>query len=266
MFGRKRKLRVFILGSGPAGLFAAWGAEQLGHEVTIFSRPGKSALYGAQYLHHEIPGLDCGPMERIYYYLKGTPDDYRRKVYGEGYDGVVSPQSLAGSHNCWDIRRAYDSAWERYADRIQHIDITSKVLFSWRPEADRIIWSIPLRAQCINAAHSFYSVEVWAQGDAPNLGRFCSVSVDPFTVVTNGEESPRWYRAANVYGHRTAEWPFNPKPPIVGLARVVKPIVTNCDCWTSIAGVPVLRVGRYGEWRKGKLSHDAYFDTRRWLR
>lgn len=266
MFGRKRKLRVAVLGSGPAGLFAAWGAEQLGHEVSIFSRPGKSTMYGAQYLHHEIPGLDCGKMESVHYFLQGTPDEYRRKVYGDGYEGMVSPESLAGFHNCWDIRRAYDSAWERYADRIQPMTFNPKVLASWGPDVDRVIWSIPVNLQCADPMHQFLAAEVWAQGDAPDRGQYCSVTVEPFTVVTNGEDSPRWYRASNVYGHRTAEWPLTPKPPVSGLARVVKPIVTTCVCWSSLGGAPVLRVGRYGQWRKGQLSHDAYFQTRDWLR
>lgn len=267
MFGRKRKLHVAVLGSGPAGLFAAWGAEQLGHEVSIFSQGQKSTMYGAQYLHAEIPGLDCGRMETIHYYLKGEPDGYRRKVYGDEYEGPVSPVSLAGFHNCWDIRRAYDSAWERYSDRIWPAQITPKWLANWTPDADRIIWSIPLQAQCWQlGAHRFSATEVWAQGDAPDLGRYCSVTVEPFTVVTNGEDSPRWYRASNVYGHRTAEWPLNPKPPVSGLARVVKPISNACDCWLKIGDAPVLRVGRYGRWEKGQLSHDAYFQARAWLR
>jgi hypothetical protein len=77
------------------------------------------------------------------------------------------------------------------------------------------------------------------------------------TVQCNSNDAPRWYRAANVYGYSTVEWPAGPKPPWPGVVSVTKPLSTNCDCWV---GKRFHRVGRFGRWTKGVLVHEAFFD------
>lgn len=261
---QKRPPLVAILGSGPAGLFAAQAVYDMGGVVNIYARNIKSTMYGAQYLHAPIPGLSTlQNRETVNYILKGTVEGYRRKVYGDGLDIEVSPQTLAGAHDAWDIREAYDNAWERFAPLIRPTDIKPLWLDTTaRAEMfDLVVWAIPLMPQCVGA-HGFLGQTVWAQGDAPDLERYCSVTVEPWTVVTNGEDAPSWYRASNVFGHRTCEWPGARRPPVEGIARVVKPINNRCDCWPELGGAPVLRVGRYGTWTKGELSHEGYFKTR----
>jgi len=260
-----RAKRAVILGCGPAGLFAAVAAADAGYNVSIYSRLRKSEMFGAQYLHASIPGLLIDePPRAVIYSLVGSVDDYRRKVYGpDGNANLdVSPANLAGNHLAWDIRAAYDMAWKWMADRITDVDVTTEWLASppWGAK-DKVIWSIPTRKLCA-AGHNFSSIDVWAKGDAPERGESCPIAVDPFTVVCNGEPSPGWYRASNVFGYRTAEWPFHSKPPLGAVARLVKPISTNCDCWT---GKNILRVGRYGRWEKGELSHQAYERVAQWL-
>lgn len=273
---RRGPLNVAILGAGPAALFAAQAVYDTGNVVQIYSRGERSALYGAQYLHEPVPNLSlrAGGRETVSYILKGTVDSYRRKVYGDGSTVQVSPEVLPFIHNAWDIRSAYRVAWERFNGLIRPTDITQSWLRAadsaylntrdQQPQIDLVIWSIPLVPFCYGN-HAFLSQDIWAQGDAPELGLYCSVQVAPGTVVANGEDSPRWYRASNVFGYRTAEWPTGIKPPISGIARVTKPISTNCDCWTNLGAAPVLRVGRYGCWKKDELSHSAYFLTRNFL-
>lgn len=265
LFGSRtpRPLRVAILGSGPAGLFAAQAAHDASSVVSIFSRGQKSSLYGAQYLHAPIPGLDCGKGELIQYILKGTVEDYRLKVYGEWDSDIrVSPEALSPTHTAWNIRSAYDDAWERFKGLITEVEIKPDWLRRGFEAFDLVIWTLPLMSFCVGG-HMFKTQDVWAQGDAPDMQRYCSVTVDPWTVVVNAEETPRWYRAANVFGHRTAEWPERIKPPVSGVVKVSKPVDTNCLCWNNhMMMAPVIRVGRYGTWTKGELSHQAYGHTR----
>lgn len=270
MFGRRKLKRpplVGILGSGPAGLFAAQAVYDMGGVVQIYSRGEPSPLYGAQYLHEPVPGLDCGEPQTISYILKGTVDGYRRKVYGDHSEGIqVSPETLATEHKAWNIRSAYAHAWERFGGLVKPVEINPAALAGTIGQEmfDLVVWSIPLMAQCIGN-HGFLAKGIWAQGDAPELNRYCSVSVEPWTVVVNGEGAPSWYRASNVFGHRTVEWAGRVKPPVEGIARVNKPVGNRCDCWMEIGGAPVLRVGRYGTWTKGELSHQAYWRTRKAL-
>lgn len=258
---------VVILGAGPAGLFAAQAAYDMGAVVSIYAKGERSPLYGAQYLHQPIPGLSLPETgrEQVSYILKGTVEGYRRKVYGGGAGELpVSPETLAPNHFAWDIRSAYNVAWERFSGLIKPVNLTVHSMIGTvggEQFADLVVWTIPLQPFCVGG-HGFSSQSVWAQGDAPELGRYCSVNVEPWTIVVNGEDSPRWYRASNVFGYRTAEWPGGVKPPVEGVAPVNKPIATNCTCWMELGGAPVLRVGRYGTWTKGEFSHEAYIRTR----
>lgn len=240
-------------------MFAAHGLTEQGFEVTVFSKKRRSEMYGAQYLHEEIPGLTDNqtPVDMKYIRL-GSIEEYRAKVYGRRSGVTVSPEVLADSHPAWDIRAAYHRAWSWYVDRIvniEHInDAWVRGLFQSGEFRD-VISSLPASAVCQEPrVHSFDSQEIWAIGDAPERGIFCPVTeAMPGSVILNGTRDTGWYRTANVFGYRTAEWPGGSKPPLSNIARVAKPLSTDCDCFPNL-----VRVGRYGTWTKGVLSHHAY--------
>lgn len=255
----KRNKKIAVLGCGPAGMFAAHGLAVQGFEVTIFSNKRRSEMYGAQYLHAEIPGLtDAQTPVNMKYILLGSPEEYRAKVYGPRSGVTVSPELLAENHPAWDIRQAYFKAWDMYMGRIVHKpyinDAWLRGLFGSGEFRD-VVSSLPAPTVCQESReHSFHSQEVWAVGDAPERGVWCPVTeAMPGTVILNGTRDTGWYRTANVFGYRTAEWPGGGKPPISNIARVTKPLSTDCDCFPRL-----VRVGRYGTWTKGVLSHEAY--------
>lgn len=254
-------MRVLVFGCGPAGLIAAHAVATItGKTPAIASKPRKSELFGAQYLHGPIPGLEATKVAgtRIDYTLQGDTDSYRTKVYGELWHDKVSPEDLVGNHFAWDIRSAYDELWRRYGQDV--IDLQLQVrgeqdaqsIRSVAESVDLVVSSVPKPILCYNPQHVFSSQTIWAAGDAPERGRECPVRVHENTVVCNGNQEPSWYRASNVFGYATAEWPENSKPP-VSVSEVKKPLFNMCDCWPEI-----VHVGRYGTWEKGVLSHEAY--------
>lgn len=257
LFASLRNNRVAaVLGCGPAGLFATHALVQNGWNVIVYSRKRRSEMFGAQYLHGPIEGLTVGAGRTLRYHLTGEIDAYRRKVYGDQSNVAVSPQSLSKVHQAWDIRQAYYNAWDLYQERVLHVNtINTGWLERTLSEYKLVVSTLPAHVLCEDAKgdHVFSSRLVWAIGDAPERGIFCPVSVNPMTVELNGERDVGWYRAANVYGYRTAEWPEGRKPPIEGVASIAKPISTNCNCFPGI-----IRLGRYGKWTKGVLAHDAY--------
>lgn len=267
----KRSKSAAVLGCGPAGLFATHALIQNGWSVTIFSRKiWMSDLYGCQYLHAPIPGLtdDLHP-QRVSYRLVGEAEGYREKVY-DGAPVAVSPETLDADHDAWDIRAAYARAWGLYKELIGEIELTPEALgFVRRSEISRmsptaintrqfdlIVNTVPLPALCYGG-HEFTSTEIWAMGDAPAMGQYVPFTVDPFSVVCNGDRDTGWYRASNVFGYKTVEWPIRRKPPLPGIAKVSKPLRTNCNCYSE-APYRWVNVGRYGSWTKGVLSHSAY--------
>lgn len=277
MWGKKPK-RVYVLGAGPAGLLAAHAAESKGYEVVIFTAPDfggtprKSELWGCQYLHEPIPGV-TGRGERAWvsYELAGDVEAYRAKVYGDAWQGSVSPDEFGPEepHAAWSLRNAYDRLWTNWLPRIVPNGMTPQSAVALAADKEAVVLcSVPAPALCLDMEnHKFPSQSIWAMGskgleDAQQ--RLPYVAPDN-TVLCNGNDAPRWYRAATVFGHSTLEWPAGKKPPISGVAAVSKPLSTECTCHLG-DGSRWLRVGRFGQWKKGVLVHTAYFDVMGWLK
>lgn len=244
-------IKVAVLGCGPTGLVAAHAAALHGADVTIYSKHRKSNMFGAQYLHKPIPGVTPEKAVTIDYILKGTEKAYRAKVYGPDYKGETSPSEFEGRHQAWDIRAAYDGLWERYEHRVCGADITPGWLVGTLPSGfDHIINTIPMPQLCVKG-HTFAGQDVWIMGDSDK--QVVPVLVAANTVVCNGEDAPSWYRASNIFGYKTVEWPNHVNKPPLPVAKVTKPLFNNCTCWPNM-----VRLGRFGMWRKGLLVHHAY--------
>lgn len=255
-------MKVAILGAGPAGLLAAHAAQQSGWLYTVYSRRVKSSLFGAQYLHQNIPGIPDIPSTNVQHIFEGTVSDYRSKVYGTEWDGVVSPEQFSGTQFAWDIRAAYDWLWEEYNQHVMPSEISGERLMNGQMLKllgyDMIISTIPRKALCVNPDHKFKAAKIWCVGDAPALGITVPVQVEQpgDVVICNGERTRSWYRYSRIFGHATVEWSAHNKtrPPIEGVVEVLKPVGTNCTCWPEIS-----YQGRYGKWEKGVLTHHAYW-------
>lgn len=252
-------MRVAILGCGPAGMFAAHAAIRAGHEVVIFSKNRKSFMRGAQYLHEPIPGLSRNPFT-IHYKLEGEVEGYRDKVYGDMSDVQVSPETLVGSAAAWDIREAYDDAWELYKGLVYDIDLTTASKHWWlhiMTHFDLVISSVPAKLLCSNPEHEFRSQLIWATDYLKPMGAFEGDPMPDNIVVCSGFEDDWWYRMSRIQGWENTEYPHDKKPRKSGSVwEVEKPIDTNCTCHPQIA-----RVGRYGQWKKGVLTHHAFTEA-----
>lgn len=248
-----------ILGSGPAGLIAANTIEYLtGIQPLIFSTGVKSTMYGAQFLHEPIYGT-VPRTQTIWFHLKGTIDGYREKVYGMESDVEVSPETFTDTMLGFDIRETYDWLWNRWNKPQHYIPWTanhkevSKLAAKAKEDGRLVISTIPAQLLCDpRSGHYFESQSIWAIGDAPDRGQLAPVRPGSGSFIYNGEKYPSWYRAANVFGHCTVEWPGAKRPPVSGVVKVSKPLSTNCDCAPNI-----VRAGRYGEWKKGRLVHEV---------
>ena len=245
--------RAVILGCGPAGLAAATAVVSSGREAVIISNTDKpSRLYGAQYLHAPIPGYENASHVRVSYRLAGTAEQYRRKVYGDAWQGRVSPEDFVGDHDAWDIRETYERMWkdlitEQAAGLIVTKITGGRIPFITSLSPDIIVSTIPAPSLCCNPAHDFGTYSIWANGSTAAE----QVASDNEVVCDGTQERP-WYRISNVFGYRTTEWASQPHKS-VHATPVVKPLWTNCNCHPY-----VLRAGRYGAWEKKRLVHEVY--------
>jgi hypothetical protein len=257
--------RVVILGCGPAGLAATLAVINSGSEAMILSGSDQpSQQFGCQYLHEPIPGYEHVSRVRVSYSLTGTPEQYRRKVYGESWQGKVSPEDFIGEHDAWDIRETYRLMWqdliESAAVPIAIVRIEPLRIWDLRNrishlKPDRVISTIPAPSLCIRwEDHMFRSYQIYANGTTvPRL-------TEPNSVVCDGTDAHDWYRVSNVFGYQTTEW-SRPQTVTAKAARVQKPLSTDCDCFPEI-----YRVGRYGTWTKSYLVHQVYPEAMKALR
>jgi hypothetical protein len=263
-------LKINVLGCGPAGIFAAHAAAQLGHDVTILSIKRPSHMNGAQYLHRPILGLspdEADPFQ-IQYALRGSIEGYRAKVYGDR-DVDVSVESLVGTHDAWDIRTAYDAGYAKYEHLIRdfHFSLDPSVPQLALPDADLTFSTIPAKLLCQDDACSWQSEWIWSTDSVKGSHRSLYFnedfdgSIDDNRVLCSGDPDDYWYRLSIIQGWENTEWPIDRKPTVPEKAgrlwRVEKPIATDCHCAPDVR-----RLGRYGAWRKGILADSAYYDAR----
>lgn len=258
---------VAILGCGPAGLLVAHAAQLCGWDFHIYSKKQKSPIFGAQYLHEPIPDITGTDPEdghvMLSYRLKGTPEEYRHKVYGPSWDGQTSPEDYEGDHYAWDLRAAYEKLWDMYSDSIEDVEIQPMLNrhTTWRTGHDLVISTIP-RTVWDSNIHNYRVSYIWALGDAEHERVFLH-RPPPFTVLCDGTKETAWYRVSNIFGYCTMEWPqwwnrpyASVTPPARGASRVAKPLE-----YTGSAARDIIHLGRYAQWQKGVLTSDVFRDS-----
>lgn len=266
---------IAIIGTGPAGLMAAQAAAILGKPFSLFGLPDvsghvvKSVIGGAQFLHKPVPTLvnENQPDIGITYRKVGTSEGYRQKVYGNepvpfvSFDRVNDGETVPA----WSLHRVYEQMWNGICGRDGHsvnaLRITPEEIQRWLELNlwDLIICTLPRHEICLaynglgGRPHTFVSqtIHVSQQSMVAGLNQ----------ITYNGDPEFSWYRTANLGGFESTEWGEG-VPENLGkmyrLHNIRKPLRHDCDCW---AGKPIVFAGRYGEWRKGVLSHEAFITT-----
>lgn len=249
---------VAILGSGPAGLMAVHAVTMTDKPYALFSKPVKSRIGGAQFLHRYIPGLTPeAPEAMITYEMLGTEAEYRSKVYGRFPVPFTSWQHIQDgmTQEAWSLPALYDAMWDLWSPTINDVEVTPQWLDDHVDQFECVISAIPRHAICRSAhglvpqPHSFTSQPIKIK--PTNM-----LPLRNNTILYNGSQSYSWYRCSNLFGTGSTEWGADMMPPLQDLVTVRKPIHTTCNCYED-----VVRVGRYGRWEKGVLSHDGFFST-----
>lgn len=234
--------KVAILGCGPAGLIAAHTVALSGHEVVIYSQSReRSYITGAQFLHKPIAGINGEPDMMINFIKRGTREGYAAKVYGDMGAPCSWDSFPTGRMPAWSMRETYDALWRLYADRIREQVIDHSVAYAISQDHDLTITTIPAPNICEEPFHNFPSARVFFRDDAP-------ANLREGDLLYSGDPKDAFYRASVLDGKRTTEFGHQVKEAREGF----KPLDTNCDCLPNI-----VRAGRFGEWKKGVLVHDA---------
>jgi len=253
-------MQVAVLGCGPAGLLAAHALKRNNHEPIILSKKVKSTIFGAQYLHRPIPGITSEtPDFNVHVWKIGTKEGYAEKVYGDRNAEVSWDSFHPGEYAAWDMRQAYDKLWEMYDSQIFEAPINGAGDVIHLMENYPVIFcSIPRNLMC-RGGHEFKGQPIQVlhghSDDSPAMNE----------MIYNGSEGeetdPTWYRFSNINGYRAWEYREGQARTVYGgdryqLSLGIKPLSNKCDCWPSLQ-----RIGRFGKWEKGELTHHAFEDA-----
>jgi hypothetical protein len=202
----------------------------------------------------------------ITYRKRGTSDGYRQKVYGGEPVPFVSFDNVQDGEvvPAWSLQKVYDKMWDGIAGKDGHsvnaMRVTPDELIRWVEHNlwDMIICTVPRHELCLaynglggGRPHTFVSQSIYVGDEAMSTGMN--------EIVYNGDPEYSWYRSSNIGGYEGVEWGEDMKDVLTRMGRrtreVRKPIRHDCDCWTH---GNIVFAGRYGEWRKGVLVHDAF--------
>lgn len=236
---------VAILGCGPAGLLAAHGAVQMGFEPHIFSVKKKSVMPGAMYVHERIDDVtEAEPDGVITFRKTGNRAGYAQKVYGDAQAPVSWDQFPVGEYPAWSMSALYDTLWDRYGGSIIDQELGTEAIGEIAKGHRLTISTIPAHQLCYEG-HHFGGQPVWISENS-------WAGVGENEIVYNGDLNDHWYRSSRIFGHEATESAQQMPSAFQG----TKPLSTDCDCQPE-----VVRVGRFGQWKKGVLVHHAYRES-----
>lgn len=241
-------MKVNVLGCGPAGLLAAHAAAQAGHEPVIHSIKEPSIIKGAQFIHTAIPGVTADDPDCLVEFEKwGTQEGYAQKVYGVGHAPTSWDAFPEGEVPAWSMIDTYQRLWDMYDECVIDTEVRAPYIMDLILSGDPLFSSITPLGYCMEPdEHIFDWQDVWIT-DSPAMS-FAERNV----IVYNGNLDFDWYRSSQILGHGSTE--YGGRRAHVRVSK--KPLATTCTCFTEQENFH--RVGRFGEFKKALLVHDAY--------
>lgn len=235
-------MKVAILGCGPAGLMAAHAVALHGHEPIIFSKKVPSSIGGAQYLHCPIPRITGDQPDGLVNFIKyGNEQGYAKKVYDDPYAVTSWYDYEEGMHPVWNLRKAYEKLWKKYEDKITDVKLHYEQASLLCKDFSLVMNTVPLNHLCGDDHHFDYQ-DVWiVYGQLGDRGEN--------RIVYDGTQDFPWYRWSYIFGWTGIEYSQKVRDGV----HIRKPLVNVCDCLPGM-----VRLGRYGAWQKGILTHHAY--------
>lgn len=247
-------MRVAVLGAGPSGYMAAWGALQCGSYVEMFSDAYiQRQNYGVFFLHNkcDLPLDATVIMQKIVGNKGMTPDEaassYGRFVYGNENEGwgiklaLNEPEIVGYDPN---IAMALLSEIMLYIPK--HIytvnclnDVTSLL-----SKFDKIICTIP--ASSVFPDKKYPEIDVWITWDYEKYKtNFFYTNVNPILG---------WHRLASVFGRFSGEY-MHPVPS----SRMIKKVAGGME--VNYVHKDILFTGRYGAWDRKIRTEHVYTQT-----
>lgn len=256
--------RVAVVGSGPAGLFAALAAINEGARVDIHTPHwAKPAVPPGVFVLHDAMGL---PLPSAQYMevrrYGGDAAAYANKVYGDSTH--PTSWSRQGPGLVYDGARAIGLVWDILKGAVSITERSCRMDDVLRMadggEYDLVVNTAPLSVLS----------DQWALLPLTNAWVYTGTAPsDECYMMYHANPCVPWYRASAAFGRFTLEFSTltmarNYFGADIRLAMVNK--VRHASDLKLPERPRLVYTGRQGAWDKDKLSHHGYSDTLRALR
>ena len=259
-------MNVAIIGAGPAGLLAAWGAATSGAEVRIFDpnpAPLPDRILGLQYLH-ELCGLPVEEVRKLELWYQIIPNNPEggafirpqlRRAYnfklGRPLEEVNSTSHItAGPGHVYSLKDAYTFLHHQFRYDILTRAVTwDEINGELSKDFDIVINTAPLDKLLPQLV--WPTRDAWIQFSLPD-----DVEVLENTCVYNLDVQVPWYRATNLDGSVSTEMLY-PEGQLDVPGRLLRKVVKP-DHIIGPFRPNVYLAGRWGSWNPHALTSDAY--------
>ena len=260
-------MKIAIIGAGPAGLLAAWGVYQAGAMPYIIDRDPAyrpDRLFSLQYLHTpcDLPTEGLKTLTLRYDVIDpfGFPEDWKHLYnfkLGRPRDDENSTKFLSGPPQIvWSLKTAYRYLHHEFEGHIHQDNVTwdriinaadtiHKGVINTAP-LDRLLPALPWPHRSLLIKHGYTPVE-----DHPED-----------TCVYNLDPKVPWYRATRLDGGTATEFCGVPRGEDVKDFQLLRKVVKS-DVMPEYLPENLLLTGRWGSWDPAKLTHDAYYDAKK---
>lgn len=257
---------IYIFGSGPSGLFAAWACLKSGigiDDIRILSKSRKEPKVLPCHYLHSMCGLDLQAhnlleiVSPLYMDIKECAKLYSVKQYGKYYD--ANSIDRVGSHNkvseIYNLSEALHILWGKFSERIQYFNVDSiSTIRSYadRDDADLVISTIPINSidsDREDAENSYLSVtSVVSYWDTNFTQNYIVYDCDDDKVIRYG----------SIFGTSFVEFNGSVKPTHPNMMVVHKISEAKKKLLDE---EKIMFVGRYGAWDKSARVDTVYNDV-----
>lgn len=253
--------KVAILGMGPSAAFAVLACRHTGITPTVYSSvsPSVSVPPVGAFFYHKVPGAEAQSIypTTITVIGVGGKERYFSKQWGYNGESTFPAEPYA------DYGYEPSSVW-RYLwggqEITSHAPFTDESIAALAKDFDFVFQTFP--TDTARTSMSQYKTIFPATTVRVRSTVMLSddLFISPNTIIYDGTELHPFVRASSLFGILTKEYPKDYQISTREQVVMIPDLLPSCPEWPENAtpAKNVFLMGRWAEWKRHMLAHEAY--------